>query len=178
MFESRQAKNSFFESLYKDGIRVAKRRYYLNSKNESQWNYIDLVNNAILAINSHLSTKTFESELHIRCWFFLELRAQAAKLRKHYSKYTSLNAVVGDSGSTLEDFIASRIVYPSLEDEDLKGAIADAMKVLSPEQQDFVYQAWVQGRAIGDIKGNDKYIKRSLDKAKLKMARKLMRQQH
>jgi RNA polymerase sigma factor (sigma-70 family) len=179
LFTCRQDRNKFLAICYKDGIRVAKRRYFPAAGIEATWNYHDIVSQAILQISRQLETREFESELHAKCWFMLGLRAQASKLRKHYKADLSLDQQVKeDSNTTFEEFIASRIIYPSLEDEELKGQIDDALKILSKEENNIIYQIWVQGIETKQVaialRKPEKYIKRVIDTCKLKLARKLL----
>jgi DNA-directed RNA polymerase specialized sigma24 family protein len=174
MFRDRQEQNLFFTSLYYQALRSAKRRYGGNEN--IIYSYQDAVHETIIYVNSSLQKRTFQSKLHLTCYFWLTLKGKAAGIYSRKRREVSLNSSMPDSECSLEDFIASRIVYPSLEDEEKKGEIEKALKVLSSEQRELITQVWIQGKLLTDIKGNQRYLQRLLDDAKLKLYRKLIGQ--
>lgn len=172
MFRDRVEQNLFFQSLYGQALRVAKRRYGNGSE---CFNYEDAVHDAIVYLHHRLVTglTEFESPSHLTRYFWLTLRGKSAAIYSK-KKEVSLSSAIGDTTMTLEDFVASRITYPSLEEEDDRGEIQKALNSLPKEQRELVYKVWIQGKALQDIKGNPRYLQRLLDDAKLKLCRKLI----
>jgi DNA-directed RNA polymerase specialized sigma24 family protein len=182
MFASEEEKQIFFKDLYIDGLNCARKRYRSSSSIdcEQSWgNYTEIVHNAFVYIGNIVETKEFQSKLHIRAWFFLNLRAQASKLYKERSRNRSLNQkVYEDSEYTLEDFIPTN--YGEDEDEtinpELKQKIKAAMQTLNSDQKYFIQKVWLEGATIESIAPKRKsasYVQRSLDAAKLKLQRNI-----
>jgi DNA-directed RNA polymerase specialized sigma24 family protein len=170
LFEGRRQQQNFFKNLYAQGIISAKRRYGDSAKS---FDYQDAVHESILYVHDRMKVKNFSSLDHLRRYFWVVLRGNCNCIFTR-RREVSLNCSVGDRGATIEDFIAARITYPSLEDEETKGEIEAAVNSLPENQRELVYLVWVDGRSVKEIKGDSLYLQRLLDNAKLRLARRLI----
>lgn len=179
LFASEREKRLFFEDLYQLGLKVAKKRYYCSPQTENVWSHEDIVSESILYINKKLQEKNFSCLGQLKAWFFLNLRQQARVFRKRYGSALSLNQEIGESATTLEQFIASRTVHPSLESVENKGKVAAALNSLPKDQKQIFQYFWIDGMNIQEIchaipGANPKYVERSLKAAKLKLGRNMI----
>lgn len=176
MYNCRRHRNLDFTELYKWGLKFANRIYYVEGFNELSYSPVEAVNEAILYLNKRLQERNFESESHIKYYFRLVIRGKINSLRKSFYNNKSFSyhkPLYRDSSITFEDYIASRYYYPILEDEELKDKVDNAMCCLDKWERDCIYQVWVQGKSVKEIKGNKKLVERTLKKAKLKLSRRM-----
>ena len=146
----RRHRNHQYTELYGWGLKVARKIYSTTFDTEFAYSPEDAVIEAILYLDERLKKREFDSENHVKYYFKLCIKSKMQSLRQSFSskKYFSMNSNLFDSEVTFEDYIASKIFYPTLEEDELRIKLDNAMKCLTSQERDYIYQVWVQGKSI------------------------------
>lgn len=177
-FTSKQEQDIFLKTLYLDGIRYARRKYFRQSflSSEQTFNGDDVVGNAYIYVYQKFLEGKFENQNHFRAWFFLSIRSHFLKYWKAYSRNVSINSPLPrtDGFLTIEDFIASKISNPYLEEDDSTKKVNKALQSLTSDERRVVIAVYINKENIEDLKGKKRYLERCLRQGKLKLSRRLL----
>lgn len=147
---SRRDLNSCLEHLYRWGKKFCYRRYLYVAK--FAYSFEDILHWAILKLLKYIRQGSVENGRHLVNLFCCCCKNAYTYISYRQKRLVSLNAVLNsDSTITLEEFIASKLKYPTLEQNETIQKINVILDGFCDFDKQIIEWAWFEGYTVREI---------------------------
>lgn len=174
---SRRDLNLCLEHLYRWGKKFCYRRYLYVTK--FAYSFEDILHWAILKLLKYIRQGSVEDGRHLVNLFCCCCKNAYTYISYRQKKLVSLNAALnGDSTITLEEFIASKLKYPTLEQSETIQKITAILDGFCDFDRQIIESVWFEGytpKEIAiDLNTTSGSVQKILNIAKVRVMRSLL----